>query len=143
MKATRLVSMVVIASVLVALPLTVQRVCCAHEAPAITARSIHGAGAWKTDGKAQRPAQQWDIDVTRSDDNSIRGRISVADSPLFTAGNVEGKIEGQTISGTISDDGGNQIATFSGTVTPTEMSGSYRDLTGEVGRWRWEGGLPQ
>jgi hypothetical protein len=112
-------------------------------AQTITAREVHGGGGWKTDGKAQRSAQRWSLDVQRSDDDSIRGRISVADSPLFTDGNVEGKIDGRIVTGTISDDAGNRIATFTGIVTEIGMSGKYTDRTGEVGEWNWDGAVPR
>jgi hypothetical protein len=112
-------------------------------AQVITAREVHSGGGWKTDGKAQRSAQRWNLDVQRSDDDSIRGRISVADSPLFTDGNVEGKIDGRIVTGTISDDQGNQIATFTGIVTENGMSGKYTDRTGEVGEWNWDGAVPR
>ncbi len=116
----------------------------AQNAPqAITAREVHGGGDWKTDGKAHRGAQRWNLDVHRGDDNAIRGRITVADSPLLSTGNVEGKIDGRIISGTISDDDGNQIATFSGMISGTGMSGKYTDRTGEVGEWSWDGELPK
>ena len=83
---------------------------------AITSASLQGSGDWKTDGKAVKPAQQWSISLLHSADNSLRGRISVAGSPLLDGGNVEGKIRGSTVSGTVSDDSGNYIAAFRGTV---------------------------
>ena len=112
-------------------------------APAITAHALHGAGGWKTDAKAVRPTQRWNLDVARGDDNSIRGRVRVADSPLLSAGNVEGQITGRSVSGTISDDDGHQIATFQATITRTGISGTYTDQTGETGQWSWDGPLPQ
>jgi len=49
------------------------------------------------------------LDVVRGSDNSIRGRMTVVNSPLFTAGNVEAKIAARKVFGTISDDQGNHI----------------------------------
>ena len=110
---------------------------------AVTAREAHVGGSWKPDHKEGRPTQRWNLDVRRGDDNSIRGRVSVADSPLLSAGNVEGKIDGHIVSGTISDDAGNPIATFTGTVTPNGMHGKYTDRTDEVGNWSWDGPPPE
>ena len=67
---------------------------------AITSASLQGNGDWKTDGKAVKPAQQWSINLLHSADNSLRGRISVAGSPLLDGCNVEGKIRGSTVAGT-------------------------------------------
>ena len=110
---------------------------------AITAKQIRGRGGWKTDGEVTKPTRRWDLQLSRGDDNSILGRITLADSPLATAGNVVGRIEGRKLSGTIADDDGNDIATFEGTLTKTRMSGTYIDRTGEVGSWSWDGPPPQ
>ena len=110
---------------------------------AITSASVQGNGDWKTNGKAVKPAQQWSISLLHSADNALRGRISVAGSPLLDGGNVEGKILGSTVSGTISDDAGSYIAAFRGTVGKTGMAGTYTDRTGETGSWRWAGPPPK
>jgi hypothetical protein len=110
---------------------------------AITSSTVQGGGDWKTDGKAVKPAQQWSISLLHSADNSLRGRISVAGSPLLDGGNVEGKIRGSAVSGTISDDSGSYIAAFRGTVGKTGMAGTYTDRTGETGSWRWAGPPPR
>ena len=49
----------------------------------------------------------------------------------------------RTVSGTISDDGGNYVARFNGTISAAGMSGKYVDLSGETGDWSWDGPLPQ
>jgi hypothetical protein len=110
---------------------------------AITARAIRGSGGWKSDGKETAAAQQWSLNVTRGDDNSIRGRVTLSGSPLASAGNVSGHIIGTTVSGTITDDDGKQIATFQGTASKAGMSGKYTDRTGETGEWSWQGNLPE
>ncbi len=110
---------------------------------AITSTSLEGGGDWRTDGRAAKPAQQWTIQLLHSADNALRGRISVAGSPLLDGGNVEGAISGATVSGTISDDEGNRVARFEGKVTASGMSGTYRDRTGETGTWMWNGPPPK
>ena len=112
-------------------------------APAITSTSLHGGGDWKTDGVQAKETRRWGLDVLRGPDNSLRGRISVADSPLLDGGNVEGRIKGSTVSGAITDDAGYHVATFTGAVTRTGMSGSYTDRTGETGTWSWDGPPPK
>jgi len=114
----------------------------AQQTPAPTSGSeVHrSAGDWNTSGANPKPAQQWTLNVVRNADNSIRGRISVAGSPIIRDANVEGQISGLTVSGTLSDDAGRQLASFRGTVGPSGASGTYKDYTGEEGRW--SGQLP-
>ncbi len=111
--------------------------------PGIAARDIRGGGAWQTKGKKAAPTQRWDLQVTRGDDNSIHGRVNLVGSPLAKTGNVEGHVSGSDVSGTITDDNGNPVATFTGSVGPKGMSGAYTDRSGETGSWSWDGSPPQ
>jgi hypothetical protein len=111
--------------------------------PSLVTSELHGGGAWQPDGKAALAAQRWSLDVQRGSDGSLRGHIAVAASPIVSAGNVEGKIDGERVSGTIADDEGNALVRFEGTLTATGMSGKYTDRTGEVGAWVWDGPPPQ
>lgn len=110
---------------------------------AITAQDIRGGGGWKTDGKGPAPTQRWGSQITRGPDNSLTGRVTLNGSPLANAGNVHGQIVGTNASGTLTDDAGQQIATFVGTVTQSGLSGTYTDRTGETGSWSWDGPPPQ
>jgi hypothetical protein len=109
----------------------------------ITVRDIAGGGGGKTDGKSAAPLQRWDLQVKRGDDNSIAGRVDLGGSPLAAAGNVQGHIVGSSVTGTITDDDGKQVATFTGTITADGISGKYTDRTGETGEWSWDGPPPQ
>ena len=115
----------------------------AAPAAPITARAIAGGGDFKADGKAAVPMQRWDLQVTRGDDNSITGRVNLGGSPLAAAGNVQGHIVGSNVSGTITDDDGRKVASFTGTVTGRGITGTYTDRTGETGSWSWNGPPPQ
>jgi hypothetical protein len=110
---------------------------------AVTARDIAGSGAFKADGKNPMPMQRWDLQVTRGDDNSISGRVNLGGSPLANAGNVQGHIVGTNVSGTVIDDDGNKVASFTGTVTANGITGMYTDRTGETGSWSWDGPPPK
>jgi hypothetical protein len=102
-----------------------------------TARSLRGNGAWQREG---RGAQRWDIDVTRRDDETIEGRVTLGGSPLLRSGVLRGRLDGRRVSGSVSDDYGNQAATFVGVVMPNgSWQGTYQDRTGETGRWSWDG----
>ncbi|MDX2170027.1 MAG: hypothetical protein SF182_23355 [Deltaproteobacteria bacterium] len=103
-------------------------------------RSLRGNGNWQRDG---RTAQRWDIDVTRRDDDSIEGRVTLSGSPLLRSGTLRGRLDGRRVAGSVCDDNGMQAATFVGVVTPSGVwQGTYQDRTGEVGRWSWDGAPP-
>jgi len=110
---------------------------------AIAARKLRGGGGWQGNADARRGVQRWDIDVTRADDDSLAGRVTVAGSPLVQSGTLRGVIDGRRVEGSITDEAGNHVATFVGTVTPSGIQGTYQDRTGEVGRWTWDGQLPR
>jgi hypothetical protein len=113
------------------------------ESTALTARDLRGAGAWQTDGKSAKTTQRWSLDVKRADDNSLSGRVTFADSPLMQSGNLKGQIVGNLVTGSMSDDDGNFVATFNGQMNKSGFTGSYTDRTGETGAWEWDGDLPQ
>jgi hypothetical protein len=115
----------------------------AAPAAPITARDIAGRGAFKADRQNPMPMQRWDLQVTRGDDNSISGRVNLGGSPLANAGKVQGHIVGTNVSGTVTDDDGNKVASFTGTVTANGITGVYTDRTGETGSWSWDGPPPK
>lgn len=112
-------------------------------APSISAKELRGDGSWNPDGKAKVASQQWSLDLRRGDDGTITGLITVTDSPLFSVGRVQGKLEDRVISGTITDEQGNHVAQFNGILSRTGFAGKYVDRTGESGEWEWQGELPE
>jgi hypothetical protein len=133
----------VVAAVLLAAVATWNHTSFAQTAAApITASQLHGGGGWKTSGKAALAQQQWHVDALRASDNTLRGRVTLGGSPLAQAGNLVGKISGQSLSGNVVDDAGKQIVSFTGTITASGISGTYTDRTGETGNWSWDGPLP-
>ena len=109
--------------------------------PPLAARDVHGAGLWKSDGKQGRGSQHWKLDVVRGPDDSLRGRISVANSPVIADANVDGRISGDIVRGLILDDAGIPLASFEGKVSPGGITGKYTDRSGETGQWAWHGSL--
>lgn len=110
----------------------------------LTTRSLRGGGTWQGRADTQRPALQWDIDLTRADDDSLFGRVTVVGSPLLQSGTLSGTIEGRRVAGSVTDEAGNHVATFVGTISASGgLQGTYQDRTGEVGRWSWDGHLPR
>lgn len=112
-----------------------------HVDAALARPVIRGAGPWGASGGRRQGRERWQLDVHRGDDCSIAGRVALSGSPLASAGNVQGQIEGRRVWGSIVDDQGALIADFTGMVTATGLTGSYRDRTGETGRWAWDGSL--
>jgi hypothetical protein len=112
------------------------------QAEAVSAGEMHGAGGWRSAEQAAAPAQQWNLDAVRFEDGKVRGRISVANSPVLREGNVEGTITGDRVSGQIVDDVGILLVQFTGVIEGDRFRGTYTDRTGEVGEWEWSGAPP-
>ena len=105
--------------------------------------ALRGAGGWQQEARGGA-AQRWQIDLTRRGDDAIEGTVTLQGSPLLQTGTLRGTIEGKTVSGRLSDPAGNHVADFVGRITPDgTWRGSYRDRSGEVGRWSWDGGSAQ
>lgn len=99
---------------------------------------VRGGGRWSSEGNAPDDSRRWHLDVQRAGDGALSGRVDLSGSPLAAAGNVVGKVDGRRVYGTILDDTGQEIATFHGVANPSGMHGTYRDRTGETGRWHWD-----
>ncbi|HSP96253.1 MAG TPA: hypothetical protein VL049_03260 [Candidatus Dormibacteraeota bacterium] len=105
--------------------------------------SLRGAGGWQREARGGA-AQRWQIDVTRRADDAIEGTVTLQGSPLMQTGTLRGTIDGKMISGRLSDPAGNHVADFVGRIAPDgTWRGSYRDRSGEVGRWSWDGSTAQ
>lgn len=105
--------------------------------------SFRGAGGWQraADGGT---LQRWQIDVTRRTDRAIEGTVTLQGSPLMQTGTLQATIEGKTVTGRLSDPDGNHVADFVGRIAPDgSWRGSYRDRSGEVGRWSWDGAIAE
>jgi hypothetical protein len=101
--------------------------------------ALRGAGAWQREARGE-PAQRWQIDVTRRAEDAIEGTVTLHGSPLMQTGSLRGTIEGKLVSGRLTDPSGNHVADFVGRIAPDgSWRGSYRDRSGEVGRWSWDG----
>ena len=74
----------------------------------------------------------------------LNPRAALVGSPMLTTGTLRGTIEGRQVTGRISDPAGNHVADFVGRIAPDgTWRGSYRDRSGEVGRWSWDGAAPR
>lgn len=101
--------------------------------------ALRGAGGWQREARDGAP-QRWQIDVTRRADDVIEGTVTLQGSPLMRTGTLRGTIEDRTVSGRLIDPAGNPVADFIGRIAPDgTWRGSYRDRSGEVGRWSWDG----
>lgn len=102
---------------------------------------IQANGGWGASREeiTRSGAQRWGIDALRYEDGQLRGRIGISGSPLLDSANVEGRLSGRGVVGTLVDDEGRELAEFQGAMTASGASGTYRDRNGESGEWQWEG----
>ena len=106
------------------------------------ARTLRAVGGWHGGAESRRVPQRWDIEVTRAEGGVLAGRVTLAGSPLMQHGLLRGTIEGRRVAGSVTDEAGNHVATFEGTITASGgVQGIYQDRTGEVGHWTWDGPL--
>ena len=100
-------------------------------------------GGWQREARGGAE-QRWQIDSLRRRDDALEGTVTLHGSPLMGTGTLHATIDGKTVSGRIADPDGNHVADFVGRIAPDgSWRGSYRDRSGEVGRWSWDGALPQ
>jgi hypothetical protein len=92
-------------------------------------------GHWKSD-RLIGERQSWAIQAQQNeDDGTLAAKLTVVGSSLFSHGNISGKLDGNTVSGIVTDKNGTQLATFTGTASTSGMSGSYTTADGDVGSW--------
>ena len=98
---------------------------------------LAGSGRWRG-GRYDREDKTWRAQVERDRaDGSIAGSISVVGSVLLgPSARVSGRVEGRNVSGVISGDEGQQLATFRGRLGKDGLaSGTYTTIDGETGDW--------
>ena len=107
-----------------------------------TIAALRGGG-WQREAHGGAE-QRWQIDSLRRRDDALEGTVTLHGSPLMATGTLHATIDGKTVSGRLADPDGNHVADFVGRIAPDgSWRGSYRDRSGEVGRWSWDGALPQ
>jgi len=102
-------------------------------------------GAWAPDDEVKGvdgfsidlPKQTtWSAELTR-EGTTITGRLVLPGMREFSTGSVNGELNGSSVSGSITDDDGNEIATFEGTLGREGFTGSFETSRGETGSWSW------
>jgi hypothetical protein len=112
-----------------------------HRAEPRVKQQLVGAGKWESN-RNDNDGQGWHIQLKRLDDDSLSGRITIVGSPLIQQARIEGQISGRDVYGVIVGDDNVQVATFSGSVFKSGMSGTYTTTDGDSGNWSWDGSLP-
>ena len=93
------------------------------------------AGQWQSQ-RTGRGAQSWQVQAFQNtEDETLSGRITIGGSGLFSEAKITGKIDGAIVSGVVTGDDDSQLATFTGTVSATGMSGTYETADGDTGIW--------
>ena len=108
----------------------------ADTSPALVDGRAAGNGGWQRNGAASPSAAHLSVDLVRDGDR-LSGTVDLAGSPLADRGLVSGTVRRDRVRGAIHSPAGAPIASFSGTVSRSGMSGTYRDRTGETGTWSW------
>jgi hypothetical protein len=112
-----------------------------HTEAASVKQQLVGPGTWRS-RRTGTATQGWHIQLKRLDDDSLSGRITIVGSPLIQQARIEGQISGRDVYGVIVGDDNVQVATFSGSVFKSGMSGTYTTTDGDSGNWSWDGSLP-
>jgi hypothetical protein len=110
--------------------------------PTASFDALRAGGSWKTAGARRRPLQRWSLDVVRAEGGDLTGYVVIDDSPLLTRGRVRGRLDGDTVSGIITDPKGDEAVRFTGAVVGGRLRGTFVDRTGETGEWAWDAPLP-
>ena len=104
-----------------------------------TAQAFARNGQWTTDRWQSRRPQPWFVQAQQnSADGSLTGRLSVFGSGSLSGGTINGKIDGSSVFGTINDDQGAQLATFSGSRAGNHFTGTYQTADGDFGSWSYD-----
>jgi hypothetical protein len=101
---------------------------------------LAASGPWRS-GRFDAAERSWQVQLERDRrDGTISGTIAVAGSALLgAAARVDGRIDGEKVSGVITDDSGRQVASFSGTAGEDGMAGTFTTVDGDSGEWRHGG----
>lgn len=101
------------------------------------AQAISASGTWTSVSSSDK---YWDATVTQSTNGSIGGTVTIGGSSLVSTANVEGQLNGFNLAGVLlSQSDGQQLGTFSGTVSASGASGGYTFFNGDHGTWVWNG----
>ncbi|HVN84387.1 MAG TPA: hypothetical protein VMW17_06025 [Candidatus Binatia bacterium] len=104
-----------------------------------TVQAFARDGQWRSDRWQSRSPQPWFIQAQQnSDDGMLTGRLSVVGSGSLSGGTINGKIDGSSVFGTINDDQGAQLATFSGSRAGNHFTGTYQTADGDFGSWSYD-----
>ena len=109
------------------------------------AEAVRGGGRWRLDGAgAQREAlgaaeRSWTLTALRTAEGELRGRVSLSGVAALAGANVEARLSGRGVVGTLRDDDGRVLATFEGAVGAAGAAGTFVHLGGGTGTWTWDG----
>lgn len=76
---------------------------------------------------------------------ALSGNVDVAGFPQIDGGHwgdVDWKVNGSQVTGTVRNSDGSVEGTFEGTITATGMSGKLTHVDGRTGLWSWNGPPP-
>lgn len=85
------------------------------------------------------------VDVNPGSAKSTVRNVEVSGFPTIQAGdwaNIDWKMDGQNVTGTVHNRDGSVEGTFVGTVGASGITGTFTHQDGRVGAWSWNGNPP-
>lgn len=124
--------------------------------PAAAAGLTHGRGRLRISAPPVNPPaaapapdqpRHITVHVTRSGQQSvIDGPVTITGMPVageIEIGDVDWNVTGSAVSGRVTGNAGNEVATFDGTITSSGVGGTFTLPNGRRATWSWDGPLPQ
>jgi hypothetical protein len=76
---------------------------------------------------------------------TVSGSADVIGFPFIqstSVSDIDWKVDGSNVTGTITGKSGSVLGSFEGTITATGMGGKFTHVDGRVGLWSWDGPIP-
>jgi hypothetical protein len=98
-------------------------------------------GGWQSTNQAglsSGTSPRWTANLAHGEGNSLSGRVEVTGSSRLSGGNFQGQVDGNQVSGTLTDDTGALVATIVGSVNNGTFEGQYTAWDGSTGTFTWD-----
>jgi hypothetical protein len=105
------------------------------------ATQLRLGGGWHSTNQAglsSGTSPRWTANLVHGEGNSLSGRVEVTGSSHLGGGNFQGHVDGNQVSGTLTDDTGALVATVVGSVHNGTFEGQYTAWDGSTGTFTWD-----
>lgn len=114
-------------------------------ATSLTGLTNRGALVMDVQATAVEAALRAAVSLQPNGQPSVSGVADVIGFPFIesgTIGDIDWKVDGSQVAGSLTGKDGKTLGTFEGTTTPTGLSGKFTHVDGRVGLWSWNGPAP-